>query len=493
MCIDHPDFCKNSSFKDNGGMMKGRLHLFSLIFLLLSISCNLVDQISSIQEDAESESEELEDLVLDDQEEFGYYVLADIPFPELGLCPPQEMTLVTDLDVYQTPDLPEPEPRTPFRDPVFGTCIVRVTDRKNDILNLYDTSKGIKNEYARIQSFNADDSLLLAWSIESFWYIYDVASLMPLGEVPVLVEPRWDAHDPNLLYFTDATKLMSYDLLEGRISEIRDFANDFPGADVPAVWTRYEGSPSYDTRYWGLIANDSEWNPLAFLIYEIQTNSIVIKEIPPGYSIDNVTISPLGNYFLASFDEYCEHGQVGNDANPCGFMVYDNNLENGRSLLRIIGHYDALLDADGREVVLYQDIDTDNISMLDLETGKVTVLFPIDFSHTGIGFHFSGRASDQAGWGLVSTYNGGHPTAFTWMDNSIFAVELKPNGRVVRLAHTHSLYDENIEHDYWAEPHASVNRDFTRIIFTSNWGHTGTEEVDMYMIVLPENWIEMLP
>jgi len=348
----------------------------------------------------------------------------------------------------------------------------------------------MKNEYARVQSFNADDSLLIVRSIDSFWYVYDVASLMPLGEVPVYVEPRWDAQDPTLLYYTDETRLTSYDLRTGEINVIRDFADDFPGVDLSAVWTRYEGSPSYDTRTWGLLANDSEWDPYAFLIYDMQTDNLVIREIPPGYSIDNVTISPLGNYLLASFDEYCEEGQVGSDANPCGFMVYDRNLENGRSLLRIIGHYDAMLDANGKEVILYQDIDTDYISMLDLESGAVTPLFPIDFSHTAIGFHFSGRASDFPGWGLVSTHNGGYPTDQTWMDDSIIAVELKENGRVVRLAHTHSLYDEDMEQDYWAEPHASVNRDFTRIVFTSNWGSTGTEEVDMYMSVLPDDWVE---
>ena len=80
--------------------------------------------------------------------------------------------------------------------------------------------------------------------------------------------------------------------------------------------------------------------------------------------------------------------------------------------------------------------------------------------------------------------------AFTWMDDQVFAVELKKDGRVLRLAHSHSLADENIEHDYWAEPQASVNRDFTRILFTSNWGRSGSEEVDMYMIKLPAAWNE---
>ena len=79
------------------------------------------------------------------------------------------------------------------------------------------------------------------------------------------------------------------------------------------------------------------------------------------------------------------------------------------------------------------------------------------------------------------------------MDDQIFAVELIKEGRVVRLAHTHSIYNENIEQDYWAEPQASVNRDFTRIVFTSNWGRTGTAEVDVYMIKLPNNWVAQLP
>ena len=60
-------------------------------------------------------------------------------------------------------------------------------------------------------------------------------------------------------------------------------------------------------------------------------------------------------------------------------------------------------------------------------------------------------------------------------------------------AHTHSYYDENVEHDYWAEPHSSANQDFTRIVFTSNWGRTGTDAVDMYMISLPEAWVSRLP
>ena len=166
-------------------------------------------------------------------------------------------------------------------------------------------------------------------------------------------------------------------------------------------------------------------------------------------------------------------------------MVYDRHLRGGRGVLRVIGHYDTALDTRGREVIIYQDIDNDQIAMLDLESGAITPLLEIDFSHSPLGFHFSGLAYDLPGWALVSTYSGGYPDAYTWMDDQVFAVELVEGGGVVRLAHTHSLVDEDLEHDYWAEPQASVNADFSRILFTSNWGRSGTEAVETYLIDLP--------
>jgi hypothetical protein len=244
------------------------------------------------------------------------------------------------------------------------------------------------------------------------------------------------------------------------------------------------------------MAEGEDWIPVAFLVYDRQTDRVTIRDTHglPGIQedVDHVTMSPLGTYFIASFDSYCEPGHLGDDAHPCGLMVYDQDLAHGRSLLRIAGHYDTALDAQGREVIIYQDIDTDYISMLDLETGAVTPLWEIDFSHSAIGLHFSGLAFDRPGWALVSTHNGAHPTDATWMDDQIFAVELEAGGRVVRLAHTHSLVDEDQEHDYWAEPHASVNGDFTRVVFTSNWGRSGTEEVEMFLIELPADWTERL-
>lgn len=408
------------------------------------------------------------------------------PFSDSS-CGTPAAALHTGRNVESVPDLPEPNAGAAFADPVFGSCLARLTDRMLD-LSPEDASTGLKNEYSRVQSFNADGTRILIRSLEAFWYLYDVRTLQPLGPLPLSVEPRWDSEDPDLIYHIDETRLLAYRISTGESRLARDFADDFPDRLLSAVWTRYEGSPSFDTRTWGLMAQDGDWQPIAFLVYDLESDEVVAKRsLPAGMEIDSVTISPLGNYFLAYFDTYCEEGQSGTDAHPCGLMVYDRSLQNGRSLLRIIGHSDTAVDAGGREVLVYQDIDTDAISMLDLETGAVTPLLPIDFSHSPIGLHFSGRGDGLPGWALVSTYSGANPSA-TWMDDQVFAVELRAGGRVVRLAHTHSIVDEEQEHDYWAEPHASVDHDFKRVIFTSNWGRSGSGEVETYLLALPEGW-----
>jgi hypothetical protein len=408
------------------------------------------------------------------------------------LCADAQPPPVTDFEVRKALSLAEPPARSPFRDPVFGTCLVRVTDRQAD-LSADDESRGLKNEYARVQSFNADERYIMVYGTEGEWFLYDAASLQPVGKLPIDSEPRWDAEDPDLVYYSEETRLMAYDVATGRETVVHEFADDFPGQEIAAVWTVYEGRPSADTRTWGLVAEDEEWLPVAFVVYDRPSDQVTVRDMRgvPGMEddVDHVTISPLGTYFLASFDRYCEPGALGDDAQPCGLMVYDRDLTNGRGLLRTVGHYDPALDAAGREVIVYQSIDTDEIAMLDLESGAITPLWPIDFSHTPIGFHFSGLAYDMPGWALISTYSGGYPEAYTWMDDQVFAVELKAGGRVVRLAHTHSLVDEEQEHDYWAEPHATVNHDFTRVLFTSNWGRSGSEGVEMYMIELPVGWL----
>lgn len=390
------------------------------------------------------------------------------------------------------PVLTEPSPRQWFTEPAFGSCMARVTDRDND-LTPGDPSTGMVNEYSRVQAYNSDETRMIMRGTDGTWYLYNAETLQPIRQLPLEQEPRWDASDPDTVYYSDETKLMSYDVGTGVASEVRDFAGDLPTHTLVAVWTRDEGRPSNDTRFWARMAQNTVWDTVGFMVYDLQEDVVAVRDVSglAGVTdgIDHVTMSSLGTYLLASFDRYCERGSLGTDSAPCGLMVYDRDLENSRGLLRTIGHYDTALDAAGREVIVFQDNDTDNISMLDLVSGQVTTLWEIDFSHTAIGFHFSGCAEDRPGWAVVSTLDD-DAAVHTWMDDQVFLVELKAGGRVVRLAHTHSIVDENepLEHYYWAEPHATVNRDLTRVLFSTNWGRYDTGQVECYAIALPQDW-----
>jgi hypothetical protein len=141
------------------------------------------------------------------------------------------------LQLRQPPPLPEPQARVPFRDPVFGTCLVRVTDRKSDIAR-GDKSVGLKNEYSRVQSFNADESRILVRGIAATWYLYDARTLLPLGQLGFggSVDPRWDASDPNVLYFSEETRLVAYNVQTKRQTLVHDFAGDVPGQPLAAGW-----------------------------------------------------------------------------------------------------------------------------------------------------------------------------------------------------------------------------------------------------------------
>ncbi|MEW6337441.1 MAG: hypothetical protein AB1625_08560 [Acidobacteriota bacterium] len=415
------------------------------------------------------------------------------PTPALTGCQGPEPALVTDFAVLPAPAAAEPAARSPFRDPTFGRCLTRVTDRSADP-DEDDTSGGLKNEYSRVQAFNADGSRLIVRGTEATWYVYDAVTLRPERRLQLDAEPRWDAVDPSALYHVSGTRILRTDVASGNTLTLHDFATDFPGQTLTLVWTRHEGSPSADTRTWGLVAEDETYRRVAFLVWDRVLDRIAAvrdtRGLPNVDGVDSVTISPSGSYFVAQF-EPCEEATLGTDALPCGLMVYDSNLRNGRGLLRIVGHSDIALDASGREVMVYQGIDTDEIAMVDLGSGAVTPLWPIDFSHAPIGLHFSGQAHDRPGWAVVSTYSGSLPAA-TWMDDQVFLVELRAGGRVVRLAHTHSVVDPEQEHDYWAEPQATTNRDLTRVLFTSNWGRSGTDGVETFEIRLPADWPDRL-
>jgi len=410
-------------------------------------------------------------------------------------CPVLLQPVVIDLEIYQTPPLPEPPPRVSFHDPVFGSCIARLTDRINDRAPA-DRSSGISSPLSAVQAFNADGSLVLARSTEGFWYLYSTHTLELQGTLPVYgsAEVYWDPVDPAQLYYFKGTSMVSYNLQNGRSVKLHDFSYDFPDEAVESVGTNNGASMSLDGRYWGLRAQGSGGQTIGLLIYDRIDHKVTASlELPEQSSVRAVSLSPYGTYFLAWHDFTCAEDTLEDGNSACGLVVYDQNLENARTLLPGPAPFDTTLDLQGQEVVVYYDIGMSSISMLDLETGERKALWLIDQSQSVLGVNISGRALLRPGWVLISTYGVQSHENFTWMDNSIFATELDPGGRLVRIAHTQSIASDEELTGRISQPKASPNMDFSQIIFTSNWGRAGTGEVDAYLIALPHDWTLNLP
>jgi hypothetical protein len=106
--------------------------------------------------------------------------------------------------------------------------------------------------------------------------------------------------------------------------------------------------------------------------------------------------------------------------------------------------------------------------------------------------HISGTSKHKPGYVLISFYGctenyGSSPCSYSrqWFNNKVIAVSLKANPTIYNLAHIH--YQDA---GYFSEPQATVNADFTKILFASTWESSRETDVHDYLLSLP---IDALP
>lgn len=377
---------------------------------------------------------------------------------------------------FKTP--PQPAKGAAVTDPVYGTKIVRVTDRSVDGYR----SPGIVNEYARSDPENADGTLAVLRGTEGDWHLYEVATNRHIRALSFRdnpdPEPRWHPTDPNVVTFVEGASLWDCDVTTGAVKLVRDFASEAP--DCTFVRHRYEGEPSRDGRYFCLRLEDEDYSLLGVVCYDRQEDRILGRLMPAEGDWDWVGMDLSGSHCI-----------LGPGDTTDGFS-YHRDFTHPIRLPHGLGHADVALDASGRDVLVYQNAATDWIAMVDLETGAETNLIPIPFSdNTDIGLHISGNCHDRPGWVLVSTY-GGQLQARSWMDQCLFMLQLREHPLVWRLAQTFCLQDPAREADYFGEAFAAINHQGTRVWWGANWNARGAANVayETYRADLPAAWEE---
>jgi hypothetical protein len=366
------------------------------------------------------------------------------------------------------PARPKPVKGVAHAEPTFHTCFLRVTDHAKEGLENFS-----RHEYSRRQAFNADSSLLLTTSGIGAWYLYDAKNP---GKPKVLdglsgdAEPQWHPTDPGTLYWgflNGGMQIMALDVRKNTSRVVIDLRGKLPWPRAARAWTKSEGSPSADGRFWGFQVETEEFEILGLAVWDAVKVKLV-GSMPTRTRPDHVSMSPSGRWIVVSGDED-------------GTVAWAPDFGRKRPLNKRGEHSDLAIGADGHDVYVSVDYQNEGfVFMTDIDTGRRTNLFPTYVQGATTNMHFSGKAFDKPGWVLVSTFDSDGPAQ--WFMNKVFALELRERPRIFQIAAHHSA----VKDSYTAEPHATVNKDFTRVLFNSNWGVPASNDVDTYMVRLPK-------
>lgn len=393
-------------------------------------------------------------------------------------------------EISSVTPLSRPARGVAVEEPDYGTCLAVASDNDRRVA------------YSRRQAFNADDSRFLAHPISgpTYWFMYDTKTGSQIKRLPVIegaaTEPVWHPSDPNILYFMHeiglGLKIYQMNVESGEVSTAADMGDAvrklFPQANIAS--TRAEGSPSEDGRYWCLMARAEAQNyrTLGVFTWDMREQRIIgHMDLDPSIAPDHVSTSPSGKYCVISSDT----PGWGTRAYHSDFRTTPYNRSISTPYLELLSkseHSDLAYTRDKHDAYIavdYSGAGDGNIFFTDLETGKRTNLFSV-YGHVGSGastaVHLSGRAFAKPGWVLMSTY--ADSGSNQWLFKKVFAFSLEENSQIRYLANTRTT-----TRGYWGEPHGTVNRDFTRVLYNSNWGGPDSE-MAVNLIGIPANALD---
>jgi hypothetical protein len=423
-----------------------------------------------------------------------YFSFQEVPDPLSG-----------DNPRYPEPSLPMPEDGVPFKDGQFSTQLTKVTDA--------DGING-RHEYSRFDPFNKDKTMILLVSDSGDYNIYETSSF-PYNQPENLVattsgieEPRWDREDPEMLWGLTEFRIVRDNVVTGEREVIKDFSTDpviapilAANPDIYRITTQGEGEASYDRRYWAFILQGTEddYRPRYILCWDRSEDKVDgLYEVQLQESdIDWVGMSPKGSWVLIG-------GMETNSGNIQGLTIAQRGLNGFHRIDYTTAHADVGLDADGNEVLVMQNYQTDYVDMLPLNgdtqpiltaggsyegTNRVPLLRLYYASDSSIGLDSGIHIScNTPGYCLVSTHTSPGAPERNWLDRTNVLIRLDPeNPNAFYLS---KIY--NTTEAYWEETQGALTEDGSRIVWACNWNRDpGSEEVFLLQLDMPSNWREL--
>jgi hypothetical protein len=405
-----------------------------------------------------------------------------------------------------------------WTDARFGTKIFQATA----LADSGDSPVSQRHEYSRRQAFNCDNTRYLAQATNGHWFLYNAStfaringgrttspglnaigigstSSYPAGDC----EPIWHPTDPNKLWYTDTNGGMAvyeHDLVAGTRTTYINWTTVLSGLGAPwsttvaRVWWQGEGRPSDDGDIWAMAAQTSGFGSVGAFVYKKSTNT-VLGSIQYTTLANWVSTSRSGAYCLIGWDTFAgltmaQCAAAGINATD-GTRAYTTTFGSFQQLNYFTEHGDCAIDALGNDV--WVSVNYDGVKMPDVTDGNcyyrrldngVATQLPLN-SYIGLSaaWHFSGFLN---GFALIGSYFG--PPGSAWKDEVLMLTELKTSAqKSMRIAHHRSSLP-GTGGGYFSEPHATINRQGTRVMFCSNFGNAYDTKNLSYMIGLPSDW-----
>lgn len=388
----------------------------------------------------------------------------------------------------------KPTQGVPCTDASTGYTITRLTDHASDV----PASTWASPEYSRKQGFNVDGTLALVMGSQGKWHLYNPATSAYIKLANGLAgdcEPQWNPTDPNKLWFlpiNGGLVIKELNVTTDAVTTVVDFTGRLPWPTAARVWTRAEGSPSKNGRYWAFMAETSGFSMLGFFTFDMQTDTILATKTATARP-DHVSMLPSGDYMEIEWTS----GQL-IDGIAGRKRVYTRDLTDWSWLDCWPNHGDFAEGLNGHDIYMaidytnggapacspangytfIKDVQSGFVSE-DYMTGRID-LFPTYVSGTTMASHFSGRAFSLPGYMFMSTY-----TALTSglqpKHNKLMLIPLQASPTIQTLASTENQF---VSGSYFTEAHSSISRDGTKIMFGSNWdlGQSADADVDVYLL-----------
>ena len=382
---------------------------------------------------------------------------------------------VIDANVYVPPqylNLTPPDAGQPYIDPAFGTSIKRITNAPaQPSLDSGGMLTFITDEYSTMSPFNLDNSKILL-VFQSYFGLFDGAGNFlkncPL-EISASSEPRWSRTNRDVVYYHYGNQLRSYNTATDGIAVLHVFS------EYGSISGKGESDISSDGDHFVLVGDNRY-----IFVYEISSNTKGPVFDAGSNSFDSVYITPDNNITVT----WLQPGS----GRYNGIELFDWNMNFLRQVSRAGGHMDVTRETNGDEVLIWTNsndpapICGNGIVKIRMADGQQTCLLSLDWS---LAVHIS--APDGSGWVFVETYAPSDPlTTPAWKayTNEILQIKLDAS-EVRRLAHHRSRPFNS----YNYQPHVSVSRDGSRLIYNSNFGLQASagypvEYSDVYFIAV---------